>query len=443
MDACRNRIGGNLKLENMKTLPREELLKMRDTLCARYDAVRTLGLRLDMSRGKPSPEGLDCSLELLDVLGSKSDLHCETGEDVRNYGLFDGIPEVKRLFGEILGVPPEQIIVGGNSSLNAMYDCVGRALLLGVYGGKQPWVKQGPLKFLCPVPGYDRHFAITEQFGFELVSIPMDENGPDMDEVERLVNHDPSVKGIWCVPKYGNPTGIVYSDETVRRFARLKPAADDFRIFWDNAYFVHDLYPDRPHTLLNIFDACKEEGSEDMVYEFMSMSKISFSGGGLSCLAASPNNVAWLRKQMSFQTLGFDKINQLRHAHFYKNRETLLRHMAVLADILRPKFEAVLRIFDENLSGTGIAQWTRPEGGYFISVDVLPGCAKRVVALCKEAGVTLTGAGAAFPYGSDPQDQNIRIAPTYPSLGDLCQAAELFCLCVRLAAAEKLLEGAV
>jgi len=423
----------------MKTLSREELARLRDTLSGQYDAVRARGLRLDMSRGKPSPEQLDRSSGLLDALTSQSDLHCETGEDVRNYGLFDGIPEVKRLFGEVLGVAPEQIIVGGNSSLNMMYDCVSRALLLGVWGGSRPWVRQGPLKFLCPVPGYDRHFAITEQFGFEMVSVPMDENGPDMDMVERLVR-DPSVKGIWCVPKYGNPTGVVYSDETVRRFARLTPAADDFRIFWDNAYLVHDLYPDRPRTLLNIFDACKEEGgNEDLVYEFMSMSKISFSGGGLSCVAASPDNIAWLRKQMSFQTLGFDKVNQLRHAHFYKNRETLLRHMATLADIIRPKFEAVLDIFQQNLSGTGVAEWTHPEGGYFISVDVLPGCAKRVVALCKEAGVTLTGAGAAFPYGRDPRDANIRIAPTYPSLDDLCKAAKLFCLCVRLAAAEKLL----
>lgn len=431
-------------MENINILSRSQLEQLKQSLQAEYAAVKAQGLQLDMSRGKPSPEVLDCSMGMLDVLSSDSDLHCETGEDVRNYGLTYGIPEVQRLFAELLQVSPEQIIVAGNSSLNQMYDCITRALLLGVYGGKEPWSRQNHerLKFLCPAPGYDRHFAITQQFGFELINIPMTENGPDMDMVEQLVENDPAVKGIWCVPKYSNPTGVVYSDETVRRFARLHPAADDFRIFWDNAYLVHELYPENAPKLLNIFDACREEGSEDMVYEFASMSKITFCGGGLSCIAASPNNIATLKKQMFCQTIGFDKINQLRHARFFGSSENLLRHMTELGNILRPKFEAVQNILEEELSGCGAAEWTHPAGGYFISVNVMPGCAKRVVSLCKEAGVTLTGAGATFPYGKDPQDSNIRLAPTYPSLEDLTCAAKLFCLCVKLAAVEKKLEEA-
>lgn len=426
-------------MENLNNLSKEKLVTLKNEWMAQYREFQSRGLKLDMSRGKPSSEQLDISMGMLDVFHSGSDMHSETGLDVRNYGLMEGLPEARRFFSEILEVPAEQIIIGGNSSLNMMYDAIVRAMLLGVYGGKQPWGRQESLKFLCPVPGYDRHFLICQQLGIEMINIEMDENGPDMDHIEELVSSDPAIKGIWCVPKYGNPNGVVFSDEVVRRFARLSPAADDFRIFWDNAYLVHDLYPEKAPRLLNIFEECKKAGTEDMVFEFASTSKISFSGAGLAALAASPQNIRLIKSQMGVQTIGFDKINQLRHVRFFQDKEHLLQHMRKMADLIRPKFERVLEIFSRELEGSGAAVWTKPLGGYFISVNTLPGCATRTVALCKEAGVVLTGAGAAYPYGKDPKDSNIRIAPTYPSLEDLTLAAQLFCLCTKIAAAESLL----
>lgn len=425
-------------MQNFNELSGEELSKLQAALQEEYEAWRARGLKLDMSRGKPSPSQLDLSNGLLDVCGSTSDLKSENGVDTRNYGLLEGIPEARKLMAEIMDVNPEQVIVGGNSSLKLMYDAVVRAMLLGAAEGAQPWCQQGTIKFLCPVPGYDRHFAICEQLGIEMIPIPLDGNGPDMDEIERLVGADSAIKGIWCVPKYSNPTGVVYSDAVVDRFARLKPAADDFRIFWDNAYAIHDLYPDAP-KLRNIFAACEAAGTQDRVLAFTSTSKISFSGGGLAALAASKRNIALIKKQMSIQTIGFDKVNQLRHARYYKDLPTLITHMDRMADIIRPKFGAVLETLQSELGGTGIAQWTRPLGGYFISVDLLAGCAKRTVSLCREAGVVLTGAGATYPYGIDPKDSNIRIAPTYPEPEELALAAQLFCLCAKMAAVEKLL----
>jgi DNA-binding transcriptional MocR family regulator len=428
-----------LKMQSLQELGAQELRALRDRLREQYEEEKAKSLQLDMSRGKPAPDQLDRSMGVLSALNKDSDLYTLDGTDTRNYGLLDGIPEAKQFFAELMEVKPEQVIVGGNSSLTMMYDSIVRALLLGVYGGNRPWGQQGKLKFLCPVPGYDRHFAITEQFGFEMVNIEMDENGPDMDKVERLVNSDPAVKGIWCIPKYSNPSGAVYSPETVRRFARLRPAADDFRIFWDNAYGLHDFDPLSPEPFCNIFDACREEGTLDMVYEFMSTSKISFAGAGVAAMAASEKNIEFIRRQLTVQTIGSDKVNQLRHVRFYRDRAHVLEHMAQLSELIRPKFELVGRVFERELEGAGAASWTKPKGGYFISVDVLDGCAKRVVELCRQAGVTLTGAGASYPYGHDPRDRNIRIAPSYPTLEDLEKAAELFCLCVKLAAAEKLL----
>ena len=425
-------------MEQYQSLSKEQLLGLCEDLKAQYEGYKAQNLKLDMSRGKPSPEQLDLTMGMLDILHKGSGM-VSGGVDTRNYGMMDGLPEAKKIFADILEVEPGMIIIGGTSSLNMMYDTVVRALLLGVYGGKEPWIRQGKLKFLCPVPGYDRHFAITEQLGIEMVGIPMDENGPDMDLVEQYVNSDPSVKGIWCVPTYSNPGGIVYSDAVVRRFAALRPAADDFRIFWDNAYVVHDLYPERAPKLYNLFEACKEYGSEDMVFEFCSTSKVSFSGGGICAMAASERNIELIKKQMSVQVICFDKVNQLQHVRFFKDKDGVLQHMKRHAAVIRPKFELVLGILREELGGLGIASWTDPAGGYFISVDTLPGCAKRTVQLCKEAGVVLTGAGAAFPYGKDPQDQNIRLAPTYPELRELEVAARLFTLCLKLAAAERLL----
>lgn len=428
-------------MQSLQEMGAGELESLRDRLRQEYEEEKAKGLRLDMSRGKPAPDQLDRSMGVLGELTAHSDLNTLDGADTRNYGLLDGIPEAKAFFADLLEVRPEEVIVGGNSSLTMMYESVVRALLLGVYGGSKPWGQQGKLKFLCPVPGYDRHFAITEQFGFEMINIDIREDGPDMDTVEALVSSDPAIKGIWCIPKYSNPSGVTYSEQTVRRFARLHPAADDFRIFWDNAYGLHDFDLQHADPLYNLFDACREEGTLDRVYQFASTSKISFAGAGIAAMAASENNIAFIRKQLAVQTICPDKVNQLRHVRFYKDREHVLQHMAGLAELIRPKFELVDRIFTEELAGSGAAQWTKPRGGYFISVNVMDGCAKQVVELCKQAGVTLTGAGASFPYGKDPRDRNIRIAPSYPSLEELEKAAELFCLCVKLAAAEKLLQA--
>ncbi len=419
-----------------------QLEALRLELMEEYESYRAMGLDLDMSRGKPSARQLDLCQEMLDTVTSRSGTISESGIDCRNYGYLDGLPEVRQLLANMLEVGKDEIIVGGNSSLNMMYDCMTRALLYGVYGSDKPWCKEPEIKFLCPVPGYDRHFAITQHFGIRMINIDMTDEGPNMDQVERYVESDPAVKGIWCVPKYSNPTGITYSDRVVERFAGLTPAARDFRIFWDNAYTVHDLYDEGDH-LLDLFSLLKEKGKEDMIFIFGSTSKISFAGAGLAAVAASRKNIAFMRRQLAIQTISYDKITQLMHVRFFQDLDHLKEHMKKHAAILRPKFQMVEEILTRELDGLGIARWTRPRGGYFISFDTLPGCAKRTVALCKEAGVTLTAAGAAFPYGIDPKDTNIRIAPSYPELGELEQAAKLFCLAVKIASVEYLLTTSV
>ncbi len=419
---------------------KEDLLALKSELEAKFEEKKACGLQLDMSRGKPSTSQLDISLGLLDVLTSKSGFLASDGIDCRNYGGLDGIPEAKQLMAEMMGTAPEHVIVFGNASLSIMYDSISRSYTHGVLGNT-PWCKLDKIKFLCPVPGYDRHFAITERFGIEMINIPMTQDGPDMDLVEDLVNHDETVKGIWCVPKYSNPQGINYSDDTVRRFASLKPAAKDFRIYWDNAYVIHHLYEDHQAELLDIISECEKAGNPDIVYEFASTSKVSFSGAGIAALAASKANLDDIRKQLTIQTIGYDKINQLRHVTYFKNLEGLKQHMKKHANEMRPKFEAVLDVLEEELADTGIASWEKPYGGYFISFEAMEGCAKKIVAKCKEAGVTLTGAGATYPYGKDPKDSNIRIAPSFPNLEELAQATDLFVLCVKLVSIEKILEN--
>ncbi len=421
-------------------MTKEELELQRKELAEQYKEMQERDLRLDMSRGKPSLAQLDLSMGMMDVLSSKDDLTCDDGTDCRNYGCLDGIHEVKELIADMMEVAPDNVIIYGNSSLNVMYDTVARSITNGVMGST-PWGKLDKVKFLCPVPGYDRHFAITEYFGIEMINIPMTEEGPDMDMVEELVSSDETIKGIWCVPKYSNPQGYSYSDETVRRFARLKPAARDFRIYWDNAYTIHHLYDHDQDHLLEILQECKRAGNPDLVYKFASTSKISFPGSGIAALAASPNNLEDIKKQLSMQTIGHDKVNQLRHVRFFKGIHGMMEHMRKHADILRPKFEAVDNILERELGGLGIAQWTKPKGGYFISFDSMEGCAKEIIARCKKAGVILTGAGATYPYGKDPHDSNIRIAPSYPPLADLELATELLCLCTKLVSVEKLLAG--
>ena len=420
---------------NIQNLSREQLAERLAVLTEEYNSYKEMGLTLDMSRGKPGADQLELTNEMLDpaLLGN---FKASNGFDVRNYGILDGIPECKKLFADILGVKPENTIVFGNASLTIMYDYIAQCMLFGC--GAEPWSKQGAIKFLCPVPGYDRHFSILEHFGIEMINIPTDENGPDMDLIDSLIA-DEKVKGIICVPMYSNPSGNTYSDETVRRFAALKPAAKDFRVIWDNAYCVHHIN-DEHDSLMNIFDAAKEYGSEDMFIEVTSTSKITFPGAGVAALAASEANIAAIKSRMTVQTIGYDKINQLRHANYLRDFAGVEAHMQRHADILKPKFSAVLDAFEAKLAGKGIAQWTKPNGGYFISLDVYEGCAKRTVALCKEAGVTLTGAGATFPYGKDPEDKNIRIAPTFPSRDELCKAVEILCVCVEIAAIEKILE---
>lgn len=420
-------------------MSKEELEQLRAELKAAYRKYQDMELSLNMSRGKPCKEQLDLSMELMDILNSDSDLTCEDGTDCRNYGVLDGLPEAKELIGAMMENKPDNIIIYGNSSLNVMYDCISRSYTHGVMGNT-PWCKLDKIKWLCPVPGYDRHFGITEYFGFDMINIPMTEQGPDMDLVEKLVSEDEAIKGIWCVPKYSNPQGYSYSDETVRRFARLAPAAKDFRIYWDNAYGVHHLYDDRQDQLIEILHECKKAGNPDMVYKFASTSKITFPGSGVAALATSLNNLEDIKNQMKNQTIGHDKVNQLRHVRYFKDLDGIRAHMRRHADVIRPKFEIVERTFDEQLEGLGIGSWTVPNGGYFISFETLEGCAKKVVSRCKKAGVTLTGAGATYPYHRDPADSNIRIAPTYPSVEDLAKAADLFALCVKLVSVEKLLE---
>lgn len=420
-------------------MTKEELLSLRQELEAQYREFQAKDLKLDMSRGKPCVDQLDLSMGMMDVLSSRDNLTCEDGTDCRNYGVLTGIGEAKKLLGDMMEVSPSDLIIYGNSSLNLMYDTVSRAMTHGIMGGT-PWCKLDKVKFLCPVPGYDRHFAITQYFGIEMINVPMTEEGPDMDMVEELVSSDDSIKGIWCVPQYSNPQGYSYSDETVRRFAELLPAASDFRIFWDNAYGVHHLYDQDQDHIMEILAACRKAGHPDLVYKFASTSKISFPGSGIAAIAASHGNLEDIKGQLKNQTIGHDKINQLRHVRFFKDIQGMAGHMRKHGDIIRPKFEAVEEILDRELGGLGIGRWTKPRGGYFISFDSLEGCAKDIVDRCKKAGVVMTPAAATFPYGKDPQDSNIRIAPTYPALGDLITASELFTMCVKLSSVEKLLE---
>ena len=422
-----------MRLSEMQS---NDILTMKAQVLNEYNEFKARGLKLDMSRGKPSPDQLDLSLDMLNI--NIDEWKTCNGFDCRNYGLLDGIPEAKSLFAEILGVLPEEVFVYGNASLTAMYDYVSRAMTHGIMGSK-PWCKYDKVKFLCPVPGYDRHFAICEHFGIEMINVPLNDAGPDMDMIEKLVSEDETIKGIWCIPQYANPTGISYSDETVKRFAALKPKAEDFRIFWDNAYCIHHL-TENPRTILNLMDECKKLGSENMVYMFASTSKISFSGAGVAVMAASTENMADIKKQMTIATIGFDKMNQLRHVKYFGNADGMKKHMLRHAAIIRPKFDAVLEELEKEIAPLGIGSWFHPQGGYFISFDTLNGCAKRVVQLCKDAGVVLTGAGATYPYGNDPDDKNIRIAPTYPSVDELKKAMELFCICVKLASIEKILD---
>lgn len=426
-------------MKSYQEMSKEELLQEQESLRAAYRAYQERGLSLDMSRGKPSAEQLELSMPMMDVLSSQTPLVSRDGLDCRNYGALDGLPEAKELLADMVGCKADNVIIYGNSSLNVMYDFISRSFTHGVMGST-PWCRLEKVKFLCPVPGYDRHFSITESFGIEMINIPMSPEGPDMDMVEKLVNGDEAVKGIWCVPKYSNPQGISYSDETVRRFAALKPAAADFRIYWDNAYCVHHLYDDAQDQLLDIFAECEKTGSSNMVYEFLSTSKISFAGAGLAAVAASADNLADIKKQLTNQSIGFDKINQLRHVLFFKDADGIAAHMKKHAASMRPKFEMILTMFDHDLKGRGVGSWCTPKGGYFITYETIEGCAKRVVQMAKEAGVVMTSAGAPFPYGKDPKDAVIRISPTYPSIADLKLATEIFIDCVKLATVEKLLE---
>ncbi len=421
-----------------REMSKEELRSELEELKKSYYDYQGMELNLNMARGLPCRDQLDLSMGMMDALYSGADLSCEDGTDCRNYGVLDGIHEAKVLLGDMMENHPDNLIIYGNSSLNVMYDTVARAMTHGVMGST-PWCRLEHPKFLCPSPGYDRHFTITEYFGIEMIPIAMTPTGPDMDEVERLVASDDMIKGIWCVPKYSNPQGISYSDDTVRRFARLKPAARDFRIFWDNAYGIHHLYDDHQDHIIEILAECKHAGNPDLVYKFASTSKITFPGSGIAALATSENNLVDIKKQLRCQTIGHDKVNQLRHVRFFKNIDGMHEHMRKHAAILRPKFETVEEILQKDLGELEIGSWTKPRGGYFISFDSLPGCAKSIVDHAKKAGVTMTGAGATWPYGKDPEDKNIRIAPTYPPLADLTTAAKLFTVCVRLVSAEKLL----
>ncbi len=418
---------------------REELTALEEKLASEYAVWKEKGLALNMARGKPAAAQLDLSNVMLNK--GLASYKTEDGLDARNYGVLDGIPECRKMFGELLGIPMDQIIIGGNSSLNMMYDMMARLCLFGTQGEKswKAWEFEGkPVKFLCPSPGYDRHFTICEALGIQMIPVKLLEDGPDMDEVEQLVASDEQIKGIWCVPLHSNPQGVCYSDQVVDRLASMKTAAADFRIFWDNAYGVHHIYEEV--ALKDILKACKDAGNENRVYYFFSTSKITFPGAGIALMASGAGNIAEVKKEMNAQTIGHDKLNQLRHVQYFKNAEGIRKHMKALAAELRPKFDIVLNKLEEHLGETGLMTWSNPKGGYFVSVDTIPGCAKETVRLAKEAGVTLTGAGATYPYGKDPQDSNIRIAPSFPVQEELIQAMDLFCLCVKLAGVRKLLE---
>lgn len=423
-------------MKKFSEMTKEELIAEKEKLDLEYAKKQDLKLSLNMARGKPSPDQLDIAMDMLDVLHQAADYKSEDGTDCRNYGILDGIPEARRLMAQVIGVREDRIIVCGNSSLNIMFDTFSRAYTHG-FVGNTPWSKLPQVKFLCPAPGYDRHFAISEHFGIDMITVPMTPDGPDMDIVKEYVENDPQVKGIWCVPKYSNPQGIVYSAETVRKFAALNPAAPDFRIFWDNAYAMHHLYEEI--EIPDIMSECVKAGHPDMVFEYCSTSKMSFPGAGIAAVASSRRNIEDIKKQMAVQTIGYNKLNQLMHVRYFKNIEGVKAHMRRQADIIRPKFEAVLEILDRELGELNIGEWTRPRGGYFISFDAMEGCAKKICAMCKEAGVVLTGAGSTYPYHFDPKDSNIRIAPTFPSLEEMKQATEIFALCVKRASVMKLL----
>lgn len=428
-------------MKQYKEMTREQLSQLSAELADQFAQAKAQGLQLDMSRGKPDAQQLALSMPLLDIVNSKSSLLAEDGTNCGNYGGFDGIPEVKRLMAEMMELEPAQVFMGGVSSLNLMHDLMTYCTLYPLPGCDQSWKEQGEIKFLCPSPGYDRHFAVSQHLGCTLVTVPMTDGGPDMDVVEQLVANDAAIKGIWCVPKYSNPTGVTYSADTVERLASMKTAAPDFRIFWDNAYSIHDLYQGEEAVLASLMAALERHGNPDRAFLFASLSKVTFSGGSIAAVGASRSNIAYIKAQMENQMITFDKINQLRHARYFKDLAGLKAHMKLHAEIVRPKFEAVLSILDKELSGLGIAAWTKPLGGYFISLDTMDGCAKRAVALCKEAGVAMTPAGYTFPYELDPRDSNVRIAPTFPSKEDLEKAANLLCLCVKMATVEQLLQA--
>lgn len=425
---------------NLSQMSKAELEAFKNEAQAKLDEYKAMGLSLNMARGKPSAEQLDLTQGLLTTVVSSKDCIADDGTDCRNYGGVDGLAQAKDLFAPMLNVERDQLILGGSSSLNMMYDTIAKFMLFGVSKDSKPWKDQGRLKWLCPCPGYDRHFLVTETFGFEMINIPMKNDGPDMDMIEKLVSEDESIKGVWCVPMYGNPTGITFSDQVVKRFAAMKTKADDFRIFWDNAYCIHHLN-DTPDKLLDLLEECKKAGNPNRAIEFASTSKVTFAGAGVAMMASSKENAEYIRSHMTVQTIGPDKINQLRHVKFFGSFEGIKEHMKKHQAMLAPKFAAVLDGLEKEIAPLGIGSWTKPNGGYFISFDSLDGCAKRIVELCKQTGVVLTGAGATFPYKKDPRDRNIRIAPSYPPVEELKLAVEVFTTAVKLASAEKLLNN--